>query len=245
MEPVGSILIYGEAKVGKTLDACFAFQNSLVLLAEPGGLNSVYVQFKCAGIPLPNTKESGLTAVTLKNLVNPMQEIIEILNNPGFMNGKRAVIIDTGTELADRIVAAVAASNPSNKFAPYQQVYSQISTLVRVLLVREIWLVMLCHEKPTFYDDSGKKQKGCALFPGSALPAKMPGMFSTIIRATMKEDGSRVYQCDPKDSDWKTGDRFHACLPEQDLDLRPILWRMIHPDRPVPTMKPKPIKAIE
>jgi len=232
-----SIAIYGPPKIGKTLDVAATFSRAFFLLADPGGLTSVKAHL---GYTPPH--------VELINLDDPFGEIMRAIDQQVVLDikaGKHtAIVIDTMSELADRILNVEDRLSKGNARQSYPKTAQKIKAITRKLLMFPIWFVGIFHEQEPIADESGYI-KGSLALPGSKLPFAIAGMFSTVIHAVAMPgmtDSGRVYTCNSVDPHWVSGDRTGACMTRQDMDLRPIVWRMTHGEEPMPEWQPK-VKA--
>jgi hypothetical protein len=233
----GTIAIYGPTKIGKTLDVCHCFRNALVLLTERGGLDSVQSNL-------------GYTPdhVKLMSIENPFKEAIDALDGAvkkALSTGKyKSIVLDTGSELADRLLDPLMTRHHNDARRAYPECYRQFKAIIRRLMAwSNLWLVVIFHEaKPKTTEN--KYEKGGPKLPG-ALTEDVPSLFSTILRATYGDADDRVYQCDALSSQCIMGDRFGVADLEQPMDLRPLVWQMAFPDKPVPAFPPKPIRKVE
>lgn len=236
-QPKKTILIYGKTKVGKTVDVGYTFgENGYFLLYEPDGLASV---------------ESNLGFMPpfheLVSITNPYGETLEHLNKvviPQVRLGKiKAVIMDTGSEFADRLLSVELGAVGQDARRAYPMVYQKFTTIMRMVLQSGAWFIMLCHQK---ISDPDNDRMGGPLLPGR-LVESVPSQFSLILRAAVKDrpgGRERVYFCDPLDPDFLMGDRYGAAFTEQPMELKAIMWRIAHPDETTPDelLKGKPIR---
>jgi len=231
-----SILIFGKTKIGKTLDVCYAFRKAFVMLAEPGGLDSVESNLGF----MPNHR-------LLTDLDNPFIEATNMVNNiilPGCKSGAiTCVVIDTGSELADRFATAAISQVgiDARKWSPLVQRW--FKSIIRPILSQGVWTVMICHEQRA--DDFSGRPGGPKL-PG-ALTEAVPAMYSLILHAVVKPtvDGyGRFYECDPLNPTWNTGDRFGVTEDSQPMELLPLIFKIQRPDEEVPEkfLRGKPIR---
>jgi hypothetical protein len=231
-----TILIYGGSKVGKTLDVCHTLRKSVVLLAEPDGLASVTMHL---GFTPPH--------IELTNLNEPEVELFNAINvlKPKMLSGDcSSVILDTGTELANRMLASYRKRWPKNGFGAFGFVQDVLQGAIRELQTTPAAFIMLCHEKEPIMKD-GIFYKGGPLMPTSALTKTIPSMFSLIMHARIDKRWGRVYDCNKGETNWQVGDRYGATANLQPLDLRPIMWRIVRPGEPMPDFPEKPIRVVE
>jgi hypothetical protein len=184
----------------------------------------------------------------LTDIVNPYVEVVKHLQTrvlPRVRSGQiRAVIFDTGSEFADRLLSVeLDKISSSDKRRAYTPTYQMFTTVMRMILLSGAWVVMTCHEKR---GDPDEDRRGGPLLPGR-LVESIPSQFSLILRATVKDTiqgRQRVYLCDPLDPDWIMGDRYGACYEEQPMELRAIMWRIGHPGEEMPAemLAGKPIR---
>jgi hypothetical protein len=237
LQPRRTVLIYGKTKCGKTLDVAWTFgENGYWLNYEPDGLASV---------------ESNLGFVPpyheLVSLTNPYGETLEHLTKvvlPQVKQGKiKCVIMDTGSEFADRLLSVELGVVGQDARRTYPLVYQKFATIMRTALQSGAWFVMICHQKLA---DQENDRMGGPLLPGR-LVESVPSQFSLILRAAIKDTPKgreRVYFCDPEDPYFLMGDRYGAAYIEQPMELKPIMWRVANPDGITPDelLKGKPIR---
>lgn len=239
----GSILIYGPTKIGKTLDACFAFRTKskqpFVLLSEPLGLDSVESNL---GWELDHHE--------LVDLSNPFTEAMQVLDKRVIPNAKAkrysCVILDTGSELASRFLDAHAQFKTENPLKLYPVVTRQVRMVVRKILTAGLWCVMICHEQEPRDNELSGFRRGGPKLPGN-LVEEMPSQFSMILRAGIEVDDEgekyhRVYRCEPLNPRWVMGDRYGVAKLEQEMDLRKLLFKVLNPGAKLPNFPPKPIR---
>ena len=236
-----SIGIYGPTKIGKTTDVFCAFRKAFCLLYEPGGLLSVEANL-------------GYTPdhILFKDLTKPYKETHEFVTKklPGLVQqkGYKAIVMDTGSEFAARLLVANNTAFNDDGRKVYPKTTAQFMGILRSILNLGLWTVYIFHEQAPKQSESAFTRGGPKL-PGK-LVEDAPGLFSTIMRATYGTAGatggvSRVYLCNPIDPQYIMGDRSGATGPCQDMDLRPILFRMMHPGKPLPAFPEKPIRVPE
>lgn len=226
-------MVYGKTKIGKTLDVNYTFgKNGYVILSEPDGLASVEANL---GFMPPHFE--------LTSLKNPAGEVMDHLNKvvlPDVKQGRiKAVIFDSGSEFADRLLSSEMDKCGNDMRRAYQPMYRQFGTIVRHILLSGAWVIMICHEKR---GDPDEDRRGGPLLPGR-LVESVPSQFSLILRAVARK-GERIYLCDQLDEDWIMGDRYGAAFEEQPMELRAIMWRIAHPDKDTPAeyLLGKPIR---
>lgn len=237
MQPTKTILIYGKTKVGKTLDVAWTFgKNAYFILSEPDGLASVEANLGF----MPDHHE-------LVNIVNPYAEVMGLINKtllPRIKRGEiKAVVFDTGSEFADRLLSVELGNVGQDARRAYPKVYQLFTTAIRTILLSGAWVVMVCHQKVADMDND---RMGGPLLPGR-LVESIPSQFSLILRAAIKDTPQgrqRMYFCDPEDPEWIMGDRYGAAYLEQPMELRAIMWRIAHPDQETPAdqLLGKPIR---
>lgn len=224
-----SIAIYGPPKIGKTLDVISAFNKAFVCLADPGGL--VTVQSHLGFLP---------AHAELTNLTDPYGEIMRVIDQqfiPGLQQKKySAIVIDTVTELADRILMAEDVFTKNDPRRSYPRTAGKIKAIMRKCMMLNTWFVGIFHEiEPTI--EETRVIKGSLALPGGKLQVAVAGMFNSVLRAVYQSE--RMYICNPADHSYITGDRTGACKSRQEMDLRPILWRMVRPGETEPEFPPK------
>jgi len=233
MQPTKTILIYGKTKSGKTLDVghCFG-KNAFFVLSEPDGLASIEASLGF----VPDHFE-------LTNIANPYAEVMQLLNRtvlPRIKKGDiKAVVFDTGSEFADRLLSVELANVGQDARRAYPKVYQQFTTVMRTILLSGAWFVMICHQKIA---DPDSDRMGGPLLPGR-LVESIPSQFSLILRAVI-ENRERMYHCDPLDGEWIMGDRYGAAFEKQPMELKAIMWRIANPGKETPEelLKGKPIR---
>ena len=237
MQVTKTVLIYGKTKVGKTLDVGYTFgKNAFFILSEPDGLSSIEANLGF----LPDHEE-------LVNVNNPYAEVVALLNKrilPDIKKGKiKAVVLDTGSEFADRLLAVelIAAGNDGRR--AYPQVYWKFTGIMRTILLSGAWFVMICHQKIA---DQDNDRMGGPLLPGR-LVESIPSQFSLILRATVEDTPAgrqRIYHCDPLDPDFIMGDRYGVAFDKQPMELKALMWRIANPggDTPGELLLGKPIR---
>lgn len=237
LQPKKTILVYGKTKIGKTVDVQYTFgENGYTLNYEPDGLSSVEANL---GFVPPYHE--------LISITNPYGETMEHLNKvviPQIKSGKiKCVIMDTGSEFADRLLSVELGSVGQDARRAYPLVYQKFTTVMRTVLQSGAWFVMICHQKIA---DPENDRMGGPLLPGR-LVESVPSQFSLILRAAMKNTTTgreRVYYCDPLDPDFLMGDRYGAAFAEQPMELKAIMWRIANPEGTTPEelLKGKPIR---
>lgn len=230
----GTIAIYGRTKIGKTVDANRCFQKALVVETERGATNSVRAFLR-----------RDVLRVKAFSIDEPEEEINRVITSvlPEAIakHGVTAVILDTGSELADRIFVVEAKRCGNNGMVLYPRVGSVFKTILRKILALDVWVVAIFHEREPG-SIQGRFSRGGPKLPGR-LVEDAPGLFDMILHATLTSgavsdnlDGAtgrrRVYRCDPLDAEWVSGDRYNAALDEQPMDLRPIMFRAIRGTEP-------------
>jgi hypothetical protein len=222
--------------MGKTLTACHAMKKAVVVLAEPDGLSTVstHLGYEPAHIEL-------------LNIDSPEEELKQVTKvlKPKLMSKEfTGVILDTGSELSSRLADSYADRWPTNKFGKFDFAMREIKRFVRNMQVTPAVFVMLCHEKkPSMADQIF--YKGGPVFSTNNMAQAMCGMFSLVLRATYIQGKGRVFQCMKNTTQWFMGDRYGATADEQPLDLRPILWRIMKGDAPMPELPPLQLKTVE
>lgn len=230
-----TILIYGDTKVGKTLDSANALRKGIFLLSEPDGLASAKAHL---GFVPDN--------IELTNLDAPEVELQKSLNHlePLIKAGKySSIILDTGSELADRLLASYRQRFPKNGYKAFGFVQDQIKYTIRRIQTMGANFVMLCHESPPMLKD-GIFCRGGPLMPSKQLVQSIPPMFSIIMHAYIHPKFGRVYDCNRRETQWQLGDRYGATADLQPLDLRPIVFRAMFPGKEVPDFPTKTIREV-
>lgn len=243
----GSICIYGKSGVGKTLDAHHAFAAMfkrdgllpLTIVTERGATDSVVsnLGFSPAEIHAFDVDAPHLEA----------QRAIAQAHKLVVAGQHRAVILDTGTSLCDRIFAQVSREVRDDG----RRLYPKVTTLFSDVLLRFLsipaWVCVIFHEAPHKVTE-GMVQKGGPRVPHAGLTEKVCSLFSLVLRASRvmlpgDMEASRCYECDQLSPTYLMKDRYGAASKVQPLDLRPILWRIAMGDQPVPAFPAKPIRT--
>ena len=231
--PPGTIAVYGRTKIGKTVDVNRCFQRAVTIETERGATTSVRaflgrepLRIGCFSITDPEAEVDRVIEGVLPEAVKK--------------HGLSAAILDTGSELADRIFVVEAVRCGNNGMVLYPRVGSIFKTILRKLLALNLWVIAIFHEREP-NTIQGRFSRGGPKLPGK-LVEDAPGLFDTILHATIASGGGmdldggsgaqRVYRCDPLSSEWVAGDRFNATLPEQPMDLRPIMYRAMRRAEP-------------
>lgn len=228
-----SILIYGDSGIGKSTDVAYVYRRAVWLLTEPGGLVPAE---QCIG----HVPEH---VCPLYDIDNPDRELRDVVENhvvPLACAGKiSSVVLDTGSELADRMVAAWKARKMD-----VRQVFGRINdeflTAIRRLInLKELGLdiVCICHEIGPERDDDGNLLRGGPLMPGKKLPRTLPPKFDIVLRAAISVDignKGRVYCCDPLDPSYIMKDRWGVTGAVQPMELAPIIYRIKNPGKEPP-----------
>jgi hypothetical protein len=190
-------------------------------------------------------------AVNMIELQRPFAHALETIRGPvtrAVQSGKyHAVVMDTGDVLCDRIFGELNQKFKGDGRKVYPTTTSRFIEVMDNLLLLPVWVIVICHEQAPKETERGFRRGGPKL-PGSDLIEAVPGMFSLTLRATFApmpgvQGRQRVYYVNETSPEWVTKDRFSACKKgNQPMDLRPICWRIIHRDEPVPEFPPKQIR---
>jgi hypothetical protein len=235
-----TILVVGRTKVGKTTDAFFAFgKRAFGFVTERGALDPVQANF-------------GWTPdhVELLPCPDPYKAAMDLLTGPvtrAAQSGEHsAVILDSITALADRILLRNMHRFNGDGRKVYPQTDMQVKSFLDVLLALPTWVVGIAHEA---HPKSGEDYfvRGGPKLPGRELVESVPGMFRMVLRAVVASNSERRYLCDSLDQQWVMGDGYGAAEKSQPMDLRPILWRIMRGDTPVPAelLRPKPYRVVK
>lgn len=235
-----SIAIYGESGVGKTLTVCATFKKAFVLLTDPGGLNSVEANL-------------GFTPahVELVNLDKPFEEAKSFIQTklPDIIKkgGYSAVVLDTGTELAMRVLDAKFATLGEDGRRVYPSAGREVVRILRMLLTLPVWTIVIFQEQGPEMKERGFQIGGPRL-PGTMAKDIIP-LFCEMYRIAIEDDPTtmtarRVLKCDQLDKSWKMKSRHGAASEVQDLDLRPIVHRIMQPGATVPALPPINIRKV-
>jgi hypothetical protein len=237
-----TLLIYGATGVGKTLDVHHAFAafKPLTIVTERGALDSVVANL---GVKQPAMIELNDTA----DPYSSSRRCIDMANKAIAQNGHQAVIMDTGSALAERLFVKVARDVSYDGRRLYPRVEAEFVDITLRLLDLPAWVVMICHESPFKTTERGAVRGGPKL-PSGGMIEQVCGMFSIVLRAVKGlRPGStqveRLYLCDQMNQQFIMKDRFGAAQKSQPLDLRPILWRIIAGDQALPPFPAKPIRV--
>jgi hypothetical protein len=218
----GSILIYGDPKIGKTTDVAATFRNACWIETEPGGLTPVaralgyepghVIYVLGADRPLAEMKAALATAAGLAQ--------------SGEVN---CVVIDTLSTWAERLIKSLTDSHKDGRQA-YGALSSDVPGIVDELLELPCWKVVIAHMAPPEQDTAGVPLRGGPCLPGKKLTRSLPRKFDLVLRADIQDDlgdSRRAYSCDPTNRQWISGDRFGVTLPSQDMELRPLVYRIV------------------
>lgn len=237
----GTILVYGATGVGKTLDVHHAFgKDTLTIVTERGALDCVEAHL--------GREPDTLTLFDTVNPYNSAIKTIEAAERACAQKRYKAVILDTGTALAERFFVRVSGQVDHDGRRLYPRVTSHFNDIILRLLNLPAWVVMICHEVAP--KDQGGFIIGGPKLPGRDLVRSVPSMFSLVLRAVKGPmpgavGNVRHYRCDQMDAQYIMKDRYGAAKRYQDLDLRPILWRIVRPGVDEPVWPPKPIRTQE
>ena len=229
-----SILVYGASGIGKSTDVLYTFRKAAWLLTEPGGLIPAA---ECIGFdPHP--------VYELFDVDNPERELVDVINKdiiPMAQQGQiSSVVLDTGSEWADRMMTKLMSSVRDPRQAYGGIVGSVLTPLRRLINLKQygVWVICICHETgPALDSDTKMRLRGGPLLPGKNLPRSFPPKFDLALRATVDQglgEATRIYQCDPLDPDYITKQRGNAAPKKGPMELGPIVWRISRPGQPVP-----------
>jgi len=231
----GTILIYGRTGIGKTLDAFHCFERAWGIVTERGALDSVSANLG------REPKHFELIAPD-----DPYRAMLDTINKqitPRVQTGEiTSLILDSGTAWAEGLLMT-AVSKAGDSRQGYTKFATQLRRTMDKLLALPIWIVTLWHEEESESTSDGFFRGGPAC-GWRKLRQPIAGKFSAVYRAAVV-NGKRVYQCDGTDAMWIQKCRYGAAAKEQPLDLRPILWRIMAGDKPMPEFAPKPIRMAE
>lgn len=233
-----SILVYGRTKIGKTTDVCYAVRNldPYVIVTEPGALDPVEANFgfRPAGVELIAPAQ-------------PQIEFLRVLMNEArkaVASGARALVWDSMTAFSVRLFSAMMAQHRDGRRV-YGLMRPAVADLVTSYLsIPALVHVAIAHEEPPHETEWGMTRGGPKL-EDRRLTEAIPGLFRLVLRAT--SDGrERYYDCNGLDGAWVMGDGYGAAALRQPMDLRPILWRVVNGDRPMPesVTAPKPYRTV-
>lgn len=205
MDPSFSI-VYGELKVGKSLDAIAAFPDA-VYVAAPGALAAAEAVL---GLP-PRKKEDLQTFTAIRGYVESV---------PGSVD----IVIDDATLIADRSAIAFEEKGLSG-WDIWDAVLRAALRLRDALRRRGGHCVMTCHSRPA-YVERGVRQKGCPSFQGQCA-RKIPAAADFLLRAE-----ERPGLAAPASAD--VGDMLDAAQPREKGPPQrgwPMVYRTgLHPD---------------
>lgn len=216
---IGSILIYGESGVGKTVATHRVFKKALVLRSEEDAHDSVLADLgvEPACLPLPVEFQGG-------ELFKKLEQLACVINREIASKKYTTIVIDSGTELADRLLMDHSLNVASDPRHLYPAVEMQFKLFLTSIWKNDRWLVMLCHESAPGSTSDGMFFRGGPKFPGRQLPGILQHRFSVVARACFDPmTQERQLVCEPGDTSWYYKDRFGILKNEQPLDLAPLV----------------------
>jgi hypothetical protein len=219
----GSILLYGESGVGKTVATHRAFKRAIVLKTEEDAHDSVLVdqEREPPSIALPNDFKGG---TLFEIVVNSIKKINQEINEGKYST----LVIDSGSDLADRLLMDYSLNVTNNALKLYPAVELQMKQILNLMWGANRWIVMLCHENAPFTSPDGQYYRGCPKFPGRNLPMILHYKFSVVARLIFDPlTNSRAIACKPGDSSWLYKDRFGFLKEEQPLDIIPMVQNIL------------------
>jgi len=234
-----SILIYGRTKIGKTTDACYAVRRlkTFVLVTEPLALDPVEANF---GFRPPSYE--------LITPTSPQIEMMQALSGPvrqAVASGAQVLIWDSLTAFCVRLFNNLMMVHKDGR-----RVYSLMRPAVADLVSNFLSIpasvhIAIAHEELPHEGEYGMLRGGPKL-EDRRLSEAIPGLFRLVLRATA--DGSnRFYECNGLDPLWVMGDGYGCAAKRQPMDLRPLLWRAVNGNAPMPDTitTPKPYRTVE
>ncbi len=232
-----SVLIYGRTKIGKTTDACYATRKLpvFVLETEPDALEPVVANF--------GFKPPSYTLVTPANpLIDMQQALLGPVTDAVLRQGAQVLIWDSLTAFCVRLFNTMMMQLKDGR-----RVYSLIRPAVLDLVSTFLSIpaaihIATAHEVSPKENDYGM-QRGGPKLEDRVLTEAVPGLFRLVMRADV-DSKKRIYRCNGLDPLWVMGDGYGATLDKQPMDLRPILWRIMYGDAPIPAalLEPKPYR---
>lgn len=232
--PGHSILIYGDSGIGKSTDVANAFRKAAWILTEPGGLDPATRCLEYEPHPV----------YELFDVKQPEKEFNTLLNStiiPKAESGEiRVVVLDTASEIADRIITSWIDKGMDTRQA-YGKIVGEVLTPIRRLISltpQGVWFICICHEiGPEKEEKTGNLLRGGPLMPGKRLPRQLPPKFNLVLRAAVSSDigeETRVYRCNPTDPHFIMKDREGVVPREMPMELAPIVFRLLHPGQEPP-----------
>jgi len=217
-----------------TTDVAWTFRKAAWLQTEPGGL-------------IPVARAIGYTpplVITLFDDVNPRAELMRARDQAVELVKEKkvtSIVLDTGSEIADRMVQA-ASKRYTNKMQVYGEIYVEFNDIIRTFVALTetygLWFICICHDIGPVVDEKTRQRlRGGPLLPGTKLPRAIPPKFDMVLRAAVHDDLTerrRVYLCDPMDPDYIMKDRFGVAGDIQPMELKPLIFKILHPNDPVP-----------
>lgn len=207
------MVVYGESKVGKTVDLLYSVPNGIIFTPAPRGLEAWrrLTQVK------PNERR-----------INRVSEAIAIIKK----EKPPAVGFDDFSIALQREQFALEAKGLTG-----WKLWGAIKGIVNALRETILDLGAVCilnlHENHPRYEGEGlfktRVSRGGPLMPTKALSAWIPHVSPLVVRAINKPPGVAdwpgMYSCDPSDADWITGDRWCSTPPSSPLNIREVLLR--------------------
>lgn len=234
----GTVCIYGRTKIGKTSDALYTFRDAIVLVTERDALAPVTHQF---GFTPPH--------VDLIDPVDPYVEAVQAIQQvitPAVESGNYpAVVLDSATALSASIFRHLDVKFKSDGRKLYPTHDAQLKDILMRLLVLPCWVIVTFHERGPVADDTSYTRGGPKTSGSKRLVEDIGGMFRLVLRAVV-ENNKRYYLCDSASSQWVQGDAYGVTALKQEMNLRPLVWRLLRPGEPVPEqlLAPKPFRVV-
>jgi hypothetical protein len=233
-----SVLVYGRTKIGKTTDVLYALRNMspFVIVTEPHALDPVEANF--------GFRPASVELITPQN---PQVELMRVLNGPAtaaVAAGAKALVWDSLTAFGTRLFSDLMVRHRDGRRV-YSLMRPAVADLVSTFLAIPAPIhIAIAHEEPPHEGEYGLVRGGPKL-QDRQLTEAIPGLFRLVLRATTNGQ-ARFYECNGMDAAWIMGDGYGCAAMKQPMDLRPLLWRAVNGDRPLPdsVTAPKPYRTV-
>lgn len=206
-----------------TTDVAATFTKAFWIETEEGGLTPV-------PRALGYTPEHTAMVTDPSNPMAGMQAALVIATQKAHAGEVTGVIIDTLSTWAERLV-----KHRLTEALDARQAYGALTTdlpeMLDSFLALPVWTVVIAHAAPPETEEkTGAFLRGGPCLPGKKLTRSIPRKFDLVLHADIEEgvgSARRVYRCDPTVRRWITGDRFGVTIPVQEMELKPLLYRIL------------------